>query len=142
MKAFIKKYMGFIGNLLALGAMLGACFGAVVYIQDAPSRLIAAETVARQEADKALADGVKQQFDTLEQMNALRRTARDAQVGALDNKVNEKSAQLSKEITAVRADMDKGFQDILRALDRIESRVYAPKKHSLATPVIEDGEGG
>lgn len=121
MKAFFKKYMGFIGNLLALGAMLGACFGAVVYIQDAPNRAITALAISAAESDKALEQKIVSEAAALRAERAIFKEARD------------------REMAQLRVEVKTYFDSLKDSLDRIEQRQYDQRKRAEKFPTAFDG---
>lgn len=112
MKVFFKKYQGFITNCLALTAMLGTCFGAVVFIQEAPNKAIAALALAAQEGDAALERRITQEIYAVRSERNILKEARD------------------REILGMRTEMRNEFNSVKQTLERIEQRQYDQRKRA------------
>lgn len=112
MKNFLKRYQGFITNCLALTAMLGTCFGAVVFIQEAPNKAIAALAQATQEGDAALEKRIVQEIQAVRSERGILKEARD------------------REIMGMRTEIRNEFISVKQSLERIEQRQYDQRKRA------------
>lgn len=108
----MQKWWRFIANLLALSAMLGACFGAVIFIQDAPQRMIEEKTKQLERVDELLDKKIDTEINSLEARNAIRRQARDNQIAALDTRLGVR------------------FEEIMKSLERIEASQYRDRQRA------------
>lgn len=123
MKAFWKKYQDLLTKLLLLSAMLGTCFGAVIYIQEAPNKAIAALAQAAKEADDALEAKIVREAAALRTERAILKDARD------------------KEVEAFRVEVRNSFTSLKSALDRIEQRQYDQRKRAEKEPITFEAGG-